>query len=257
MQHNNLSLRKALLRLGKQLAPLCFWLAVWALCYRAIGQDLLLASPTQVGAKLLSLVFTPLFWQSIALSLLRTLCAYLLGVALGCLLAVLCHAFAFLDVLLRPALSVLRATPVASFIILALVWLSSSNVPIFAGLLMVLPVVFSSVFEGIRATDPLLLEMAHMYRFGLAKTIRHVYFPSLLPAFLAACEACIGLCFKATIAAEVIGVPKGAVGTQLHNAKIYLETDALMAWTLTIIVCSMLLERVLKAAFGRGRHRVH
>ena len=159
------------------------------------------------------------------------------------------------DEVIRPALSVVRATPVASFIILALVWLSSSNVPILAGVLMVVPVVFANVREGLSAVDPRLMEMGRMFGWGRWKRLRHIAAPSVLPTFLAACESCVGLCFKATIAAEVIGVPKNAIGTQLYNAKIYLETDALLAWTLVVIILSMLLERLLKRAFERGLRR--
>jgi len=162
-----------------------------------------------------------------------------------------------LDEVISPALLVVRATPVASFIILALVWLSASDVPILAGILMVVPVVFANVREGITSTDPQLLEMAKLFGWSRLKTWRRVVIPTVLPTFVAACQACVGLCFKATIAAEVIGVPKNAIGTQLYNAKIYIETDALMAWTVVIIILSLVIERLLKAAFERGLRRVH
>ena len=173
----------------------------------------------------------------------------------ACALAVFCHACTLADDVIRPALAVVRATPVASFIILALVWLSASNVPVLAGVLMVVPVVFANVREGIDAVDPLLLDMARLFGWGRWRTWRHVVIPSVAPTFCAACEACVGLCFKATIAAEVIGVPKNAIGTQLYHAKIYLETDTLLAWTATVIALSMALERLLRAAFERGRRR--
>lgn len=243
-------------RVLRKLFPWAFWLLIWAVCYRAVGKDLLLASPVQVGRRF-AFVAEAAFWRCVGMSLVRTAAAYGLGVVIACLLAVICHAWALADDVIRPALAVVRATPVASFIILALVWLSSTNVPILAGVLMVVPVVFANVREGISATDGQLLEMARLFGWGRWKTWRRVVIPSVLPTFLAACEACVGLCFKATIAAEVIGVPKNAIGTQLYNAKIYLETDSLMAWTLVVIILSMILERLLKAAFERGMRRVH
>ena len=241
-------------RILRKMFPLVFWLAVWTACYFAIHQDLLLAAPWDV-AKRFTFVTTAPFWRSVGMSLMRTAAAYGIGVALACVLALLCHACPLADEVIRPALAVVRATPVASFIILALVWLSSSNVPILAGVLMVTPVVFANVREGMAAVDPQLREMAHLFGWGRLKTLRHVTIPSVLPTFLAACEACVGLCFKATIAAEVIGVPKNAIGSQLHSAKIYLETDALLAWTVTVIVLSMALEKLLCAAFERGKRR--
>ena len=236
--------------------PIVFWLLVWAACYRAVGQELLLASPAQV-ARRFAFVAEASFWRCVGMSLWRTAAAYMLGVIIACVLAVVCHASKLLDEVISPALLVVRATPVASFIILALVWLSSSNVPILAGILMVVPVVFANLREGISSTDPKLLEMARLFGWGRLKTWRRVVIPTALPTFVAACQACVGLCFKATIAAEVIGVPKNAIGTQLYNAKIYLETDGLMAWTVVVIILSMVIERLLKAAFERGLRRVH
>ena len=236
--------------------PIVFWLLVWAACYRAVGQDLLLASPAQV-ARRFAFVGEASFWRCVGMSLWRTAAAYGLGVIIACVLAVVCHVSKLLDEVISPALLVVRATPVASFIILALVWLSSSNVPILAGILMVVPVVFANLREGISSTDPKLLEMARLFGWGRLKTWRRVVIPTALPTFVAACQACVGLCFKATIAAEVIGVPKNAIGTQLYNAKIYLETDGLMAWTVVVIILSMVIERLLKAAFERGQRRVH
>lgn len=243
-------------RLLRKALPLAFWLAVWAAAYAAVGQDLLLASPLQVARRFAFVAEAP-FWRAVGMSLWRTASAYALGVALACLLAAACRASRLLDDLIRPALAVVRATPVASFIILALVWLSSSNVPILAGVLMVVPVVFANVREGMDAVNPQLLEMARLFGWGRWKTFRRVTGPSVLPTFLAACEACVGLCFKATIAAEVIGVPKNAIGTRLYNAKIYLETDSLMAWTLVVILLSMLLEKLLRKAIERGMRRGH
>ena len=245
---------KALRWMRKALLPLAFWLAVWALAARAVGQDLLLPSPGAVASRL-TMVATPAFWQSVGMTMARTAAAYLIGVAAACVLALACHALPLLDDVVGPALAVVRATPVASFSILAVGWLSSSNVPILAGALMVTPVVFANVREGIDARDVRLLEMARMFSWSRLKTFRHVTLPSVLPTFLAACEACVGLCFKATIAAEVIGVPKNAVGTQMYNAKIYLETDALMAWTVAVILLSMALEALLRRAFERGIRR--
>ena len=236
--------------------PLLFWVAVWAACYVAVGQDLLLASPVQV-AKRFAFLGENVFWRCVGMSLWRTAAAYGLGVTVAVLLAAASSMSRLADELISPAMAVVRATPVASFIILALVWLSSANVPILAGMLMVTPVVYANVREGVSSTDPQLKEMARLFGFSRWKTVRRVIVPSAMPTFLAACEACVGLCFKATIAAEVIGVPKNAIGTQLYHAKIYLETDALMAWTLVVILLSMLLERVLKGLIERGRRRDH
>ena len=234
----------------RKILPLAFWLLVWAVCARAVGKELLLAPPSAVLRRF-TFLGEASFWHTVGLSLWRTALAYGIGVVLACALAALCSLWWWLDDLVRPALAVIRATPVASFIILALVWLSAANVPVLAGALMVLPVVYASARESIGSTDKNLLEMARMFGWSRSKTWARVIVPSALPSVLAACEACVGLCFKAAIAAEVIGTPKNAIGTRLYSAKIYLETDSLMAWTLVVIILSIVIEKLLRLCIHR------
>lgn len=236
---------------------LLVYLLLWMLAARMVDSPLLLPSPQSVLLRLLTLLPRRAFWLTLGGTLLRTLLAYLLGVALAVLLAALCCRFRAADLLLSPLLSAVRATPVTSFIVLALVWLSSARVPVLTGLLMTLPVVYAALTQAVRAVDPRLLEMARVYGFGPLGTLRHVIIPSVLPAFIESCLAAIGLCWKAVVAAEVIGVPKLAVGSRLYEAKIYLETDSLLAWTLTLVLLSVLLEALLRRAarrFAEVRH---
>ena len=230
---------------------LVFYLVLWAALAARIDQPLLLPTPVSVLQRLAALIPDPLFIQSLGATLLRTLLAYGLGIACAVLLGILCVKCRMIELLLSPLLSAIRATPVTSFIVLALVWLSSPRVPVLTGFLMTLPVVYSALVQAIRAIDPKLMEMARMYGLGRRKTLVHVVIPSVLPAFVQSCLAAIGLCWKAVVAAEVIGVPKLAVGSRIYESKIYLETDSLLAWTLTIVLLSVLLEALLKKAAHR------
>lgn len=229
----------------KKSAAILFWIAVWQIVSLCVGQELLVPSPAQVLVRLSHLLRETEFWRISAGSLLRIMAGYLAAVAAAVLLAALTSALPFLRALVMPLLSVVRATPVASFIILALVWLRGSQIPPFAAFLMVLPIVWANVSEGIQNADARLLEMARMYRFGPWKTAWRIYVPSVLPYFMAGCTTGVGLAWKAGVAAEVLAMPRNSIGLQLYNAKVYLETPDLFAWTLVIIVLSMLLERLL------------
>ncbi|MBQ2990297.1 MAG: ABC transporter permease subunit [Clostridia bacterium] len=230
---------------------LVFYLALWALLARAVNQPLLLPSPQAVLLKLLELLPQPMLYRTLLGTMLRTLLAYALGIAAAVLLGALCLRSRAAELLFSPMLSAVRAAPVTSFIVLALVWLSAARVPVLTGFLMTLPVVYSALTQAVREIDPKLLEMAKLYRFGRLKTLTQVYLPAVMPAFAESCLAAIGLCWKAVVAAEVIGVPKLAVGSRIYEAKIYLETDSLFAWTLMIVLLSVALEQLLRVIAGR------
>lgn len=227
------------------------WLLVWQIVYSIIGREVLFASPLSVFQRLFELVRTGGFWLKTGSSLLGITEGYLLGVAAGVLLAVLTSLSDWLYAIFKPMLTVIKSTPVVSFIILALVWMSKTGVPVFISFLMVLPIVWANLTAGIRATDKNLLEMARVYRFGARKTLRYVYFPSVLPSLLTALTTAIGFAWKAGIAAEVISTPRNSIGAQLYNSKVYLETVDLFAWTVVVIAISMLFEKLIVLAVRR------
>ena len=229
-------------RIGRVLLPVLFWLGVWQLTAAAVGQELLLPGPAAVGRRLLELAAGAVFWQTALASLLRIFGGLLLGVALGALLAGLTAWVPLLDWVLTPAVKVVRATPVASFILLVYLWVERGRVPGLISALMVLPVVWGNVTRGIAETDPQLLELARAYGFGRGRTLRRIYIPSVLPYFASGCRTALGLAWKAGVAAEVLCQPRNAIGTQIYNTKYYLETPSLFAWTLVVIALSFLLE---------------
>ena len=229
-------------RIGRVLLPVLFWLGVWQLAAAAVGQELLLPGPAAVGRHLLELAAGAVFWQTALASLLRIFGGLLLGVALGALLAGLTAWVPLLDWVLTPAVKVVRATPVASFILLVYLWVERGRVPGLISALMVLPVVWGNVTRGIAETDPQLLELARAYGFGRGRTLRRIYIPSVLPYFASGCRTALGLAWKAGVAAEVLCQPQNAIGTQIYNTKYYLETPSLFAWTLVVIALSFLLE---------------
>ena len=229
-------------RIGRVLLPVLFWLGVWQLAAAAVGQELLLPGPAAVGRRLLELAAGAVFWQTALASLLRIFGGLLLGVALGALLAGLTSWVPLLDWVLTPAVKVVRATPVASFILLVYLWVERGRVPGLISALMVLPVVWGNVTRGIAETDPQLLELARAYGFGRGRTLRRIYIPSVLPYFASGCRTALGLAWKAGVAAEVLCQPQNAIGTQIYNTKYYLETPSLFAWTLVVIALSFLLE---------------
>ncbi len=232
-------------RLVRAAWTLAFWLAVWFSAAHFVDKEVLLPSPLSVGRVLLSLLLSSSYWLSIAASLIRVLIGYLLGCVIAVVVSVICFRSMVADALLSPVLSVIRAVPVASFIILALVWLGRARVPSFSAFLMVLPIISGNILTGLRAADKELWEVCKLYRFKWTKTVRLLYLPAVRPYFLSAARTSLGLAWKAGIAAEVLCSLSASIGGQIYESKVYLETPALFAWTITVICISMLIESIL------------
>ena len=226
-----------------------FWLLVWegaslALASTTGGRMLLLASPVQALGRLIDLAGTPEFWRAAAFSSLRILGGFFLSCVLAVALAALAARLRWVRELLSPLVAVVKAVPVVSFIILALIFFSSENLSLLISALMVFPPVYLNVLEGIGHTDRQLLEMARVFRVPLSRQLRGIYLPAVLPYFRSAVSLGLGLCWKSGAAAEVIGLPEGSIGEALYTAKVYFQTGDLFAWTAVIVAVSVIFERL-------------
>jgi len=239
---------------AKQRLPLwavIFWLLVWEIAARWVANPIFLASPLTALKRLGQLVIAADFWQSILFSLGHILLGFVLSAVLGIVLAALSYRFRLVRDLFSPVMATVKSVPVASFVILVLLWLPSRQLSIIISLLIGFPVIYSNVLTGLDSTDPKLIEMAKVFRVPFWKQLRAIYLHEVLPFLHTGLSIAIGLCWKSGIAAEVIGVPKGSIGEKLYQSKIYLETADLFCWTLVIVLLSIGCEKLLKLMLNR------
>lgn len=233
---------KTLKRIGRTLLVAAFWLGVWALAAHRFGKPLLFPSPLSVLETLGKLLVTKEFYLITAKSIGSILFGTLSAILCACVLALVTARIRFIRELIHPVMAVVKATPVASFIILMLLFLGPVKVPAFITFLIVLPIVWTNLDQGFASIDEQLLEVAKMYRFSFTKRLRVLTLPSLKPYFLSACKTSIGLAWKAGVAAEIIAMPQGTIGTQIGEAKLYIMSAEMFAWTLTVVLLSLFIE---------------
>ena len=233
------------------LLPALFWLGAWQLVSMYVGRELLVASPGRVFAILLSEIQTSLFWRTIFTSILRITAGFLLAVALAVPAAMLTSRFEIPRMLLSPVISIVRATPVASFILFLLIWCKNTHVPSIITFLMVFPIVWTAVTKGIDTVDRDLIEVGRVFRLDSWHMLKDIYAPQVAPFFMQSVITSLGLAWKSGIAAEVLCTPNYSIGKMIYNARVYLETPQLFAWTLTVIALSMLLEALIVFLLGK------
>lgn len=235
-----------------------FWLAVWQIMSIVIAQQILLVSPVLVIKAMFNMLQTLSFWKSIMFSFSNILMGFIFATFTGILLAALSYKSVWIKELLYPLIITIKSAPIASFILLALIWFNSKNLSIFISFLMTMPIIYTNVLTGIIHTDAKILEMCQVFNVSTTKKILYVYTPYVMPYFISAATLGIGLAWKAGIAAELIGLPENSIGENLYNAKIFLETDQLLAWTFVIIIVSIVFEKtilyVIKRIQPKGDH---
>ena len=224
---------------------IAFWLAVWEIASLLIGEELFLPPPISVLEALVASAVDLSFWSAVLFTIERIILGFIISLSSAVILAFLSYRWRILGILLEPIVKVVRATPVASIVILILVWVRSRNLSVVISFMMVFPVVYQNVLKGLCDTDRNLIEMADAYRIRTLKRIRYIYLPYLVPYLESAISISLGLAWKSGIAAEVIAIPDGSIGEKLYEAKLYLATADLFAWTVAIIILAKVFEKVL------------
>lgn len=236
-------------------AAILFWVAVWGIASLLIGEEILLPSPWAVLKRFVTIVLEDGFLGTVFFTLWRIILGFMLSSLAAVLSAALAYKLPAVRILLAPLVKIVRAVPVASIIILVLVWVKSRNLSVVISFLMVFPIVYTNVLEGLDATDPLLLEAAECYHMKSLKRIRYIYLPSLVPYFTSAVSIALGLAWKSGIAAEVIGLPMNSIGEALYLSKIYLMMPDLFAWTVVIVILAFVFEKVFLFLIKEGLRR--
>lgn len=238
-------------KFARTIIVLAFWVIVWQVVAAKVNSAVLVSTPAEVFKRLIQLMGEKNYYIIILNTVLRILSGFLIAVGLGTVLGIITAKIQLLDEIFAPILSVIKATPVASFIILALVWLNKETIPSFISFLMVLPIIHGNVCEGLKNTPTDLIEMSKIYNLSLKQKLTKLYLPSVLPYFLAGFKTSLGLAWKAGVAAEVLSFPKNSIGKQLYEGKTYLETVDVFAWTITVIAISVILEFLLMQTVKR------
>lgn len=233
-----------------------FWLVLWHVLSASIRNQILLVGPLDMLKSLYGLIFVPGFWQAIGFSFGRICLGFFLAFFLGLGTGALSFRFPFVGELLAPPIQFMKSIPVASFVILALIWTGARNLSVFIALIVVYPMIHINTLAGFSSTDKKLLEMAQIFRVPVWRKGFYLYRISLYPYLKSACRTALGMAFKSGIAAEVIGVPDGSIGEGLYLSKIYLSTAELFAWTFVIMIVSTIFEKVflilLRLCAGKG-----
>ena len=241
----------------KWLKPLAIvlWIGIWFAAAAIINDSLKFPGPIETATVLFGRVIPGKgFLGTVGTSMFRILAGFLASCILGLALGTLAGLWKWFADIMEPIITVIKSTPVMSFIILAMIWFRFSTVPVIICFLMCFPIMYGNIKEGIAGTDTRLLDMAKLYRVRRGRILTGIYMQSVRPYFYSAANICLGLGFKVTVAAEVLTSPDFGIGTKLFEAKIYLEPVEVFAWTFIILVLSYVMEQLLKLLFSeRGK----
>ena len=242
-QFNQINVKKY----GTYIFSIVIWILIWHIAAKTINSELFLPTPIKVFQVLVHDLFpSEVFWKSLVTSLLHIGEGFVIGSIAGILLAALSACSQIFRIFVWFPVKIMKSVPVASFVILVLLWFDTDDLAIFIPAMIVLPTLYINTLAGIEQTSTKLIHMADLFRIPLWRRILSIYIPNAIPYTLSACSLAVGMAWKAGIAAEIIGLAKNSIGNELYKAKIYLMIPELFAWTIVIVCLSIVCEGIIK-----------
>ena len=239
-------------RFARKAGIIFFWLAIWQLLDVIIDNRLVLAGPIRVAQALVEQIGQPDFWVICGASFGRIALGFLLSFVVGFLLALVsCRHRLFRD-FVDPIISLLRTIPVASFIILLLIWVGNQALTVFLAFFIVLPLIYTNMVTGFESVDRQMLEMARVYKLSRWRTFLYIYRPAFMPFLMSSTKISLGMTWKSGIMAEVLATPKPSIGKEMATARTFLDTPDLLAWTVVVMVLSFLFEKAFMELLKRA-----
>lgn len=221
-------------------------LTLWEAVALHIDSGQIMPGPWATLSATLKLLAEKDFLLVVGNTLFRGLIGFAIALAAGMVLGIWAGVNERFEAFLKPWLVVMRSIPVVAFILLALIWFKSGSVPVFIGILTMLPMICTNVIEGIRNVDSQLVEMAKFYHISGRRIVREVYVPAITPFVMSGISSAFGIGWRAIVIGEVLSQPEFGIGSRMHTAQSFLNVDVLIAWTFIAIFISFLFERLIR-----------
>lgn len=242
---------KLILKLLHLIVPVLFWFAIWDIAALIVDHNYFLPTVKQTFSALLKILSSFSFYRVVFFTVLRVLIGLALGIVLAIILTFVSCKSKIAKAIISPLISVMKATPVVTLIIVLWIMLSSETLPIVIAILMVMPIVWQNLIDGYETIDQSLTEVCFVFEFSIFKRFKYLIFPTLLKYFIPSVITAAGLAWKSEIATEIIAYTKNSIGKFINDANYSYDSPAVFAWTLVIIALSISLEFLTKRLMKR------
>lgn len=232
---------------------------IWLFASLIINNEIALPSIGKVFIALKNLSLTGNTYIILLYTLLRIIISLILGILFGIVLGVLSAFYDWFYYFISPFIKIMRALPIASIILIILILFGYRGFgdltfsPIIVTLLLVIPLVFEAVYRGIKNIDVDLINVGRLYTKNKFDMAKRVYIPLIRNELSIAIVQSVGLSFKAMVMAEYVSQTQTSIGYSLLNAKANLDYNYVFAWTIILIIISILIEVLSKQLIKNKR----
>lgn len=222
------------------------FILLWYFVSIKINSEIIFPNISKIIQKLIEIVLDKSFYQDLFSSMLRVLIAFILSFLFALILGILSGIFLSVKYILMPIINFIRTIPTIPLILVAVIWFDNNTVPIFVSMLVIFPIIYDAVSNGITNVDKKLIEMSLSYNVSLKTQIINLYIPYIKPYILTAVSQSMGITWKSILAAEILALPSLGIGSRLYESHLYLDSVSLFAYCLIAVIFNGIFEIIIR-----------
>lgn len=228
------------------LLSILFLGVVWQLIALQIGYPAIFPSLVDLLKETGRLLISQDFFIEIIFTILRGITGIIFAFILAFLLATAAAFSSFWKAFLQPLIVVSRSIPVISLVLIALLWFSPTQLPVFIALVTMFPILYQNILTGLEQTDKRYLEMSTVFGKSKSNQYFNIYLPSAKTVIYDGIKTAMGFGWRAIIIGEVLAQPIHGIGTSMKQAQAYINVSELIAWTVIAVGISYIFEFIIR-----------
>ena len=239
--------KQAVKNLIQLLTAALFLLAVWAVLYFAVGNELLVPSFSDCLKQMLACIKSGAFWLGFLTSFLRAVFAFFLSFVCALIFALVAYMLPPFETFFAPIVSVFRSMPVLAVMLILLSFLSAGTAPVAVAFLSLFPMLYTGILAALSGIDKEILEASRLHGASWWTRIYRLYLPLCSPYILRESSGALSFSLKLVISAEVLASTAKSLGVMMQEAKAYSEIPRLFALVFFSFLLGFLLEYAVSA----------
>lgn len=230
---------------------------IWWLAAVLMADPEVLPGPLLIGSTIAENLVTPgpegkSAYFHMAVTLGRTFLAFAAAMLLGIGIGLSMGLRRVFEHSIMSLLPLLLTMPTILMVFLAVLWFGFTEAgSLIAVIGVVTPFVAVNIFQGAKAMDKSLIDMAKTFRADKRMLVRKVYLPQLLPYIFSAFRFSFGMTWKIVALAETFGIKFG-IGYMFFFWFEQFSMEQVLAWIIMFVVLMLVLEH---GVFARLEHR--
>ena len=217
---------------------------LWQSMALLVDREILIPLPSHVFTQMFNDLSDPSFYYTVFTTLFRVIKGLALAVSIALIMGVTGGLYPKVADYFSVINDIIKSIPNISYIIIILIWLGSESSVIIVSFFILFPTFYANVLLAMNSLSKDLQDVMKVYPESSYHKLIKVYLPQIYPYLLSALRVGFGLGFKVSVMAEILTQVQIGVGKQLSFDRNMLDMTGIFAWTIWIIIISLLVENI-------------